>query len=189
MNGSCSSKCEDTTVTCGVVSTGIACEFEGFTGATAEVACGQRTVIGTACCGGCGCVPVEVYFDGAHCWQGIPKCTMPSFTDRLWDPHATSTPNTSFVPPSSFYLGSGGFGGNPALAGAGGESAGADSGGVGAQVRAARAAQVRAAQVRAARAARARAEMPAAVARHTPQVRVVRARAAHLGKPIITYLS
>lgn len=127
LNGSCSAKCEDTSVTCGVVSTGIACEFEGFTGATAQVACGQRVVIGTACCGGCGCVPVEVYFDGAQCWQGIPKCTMPSFTDRLWDPHPTSTPNTSFVPPSSFYLGSGGFGGNAGLAG--GESGGADSAG------------------------------------------------------------
>jgi len=119
-DGKCVTKCSDTVATCGVISTGFACEFEGFTGATAEVACAQRLVIGTACCGGCGCVPVELFFDGKRCWQGIPKCDFPQFSNKLYSPHPTSEPNPSFIPPVSFYLGSGGIGGSSANAGGGG---------------------------------------------------------------------
>ncbi len=104
--------CKNTPVTCGVESSGAACEFEGFNGATTQVTCGQQVVIGTACCGGCGCIPVEVYFDGTYCWQGLPKCMLPEFADQVFHPHATTTPNPSFMPPSSFYLGSGGIGGS-----------------------------------------------------------------------------
>ncbi|HKO47868.1 MAG TPA: hypothetical protein VJV79_09095 [Polyangiaceae bacterium] len=130
LDGGCTAQCEDTTVTCGVESTGIACEFEGFTGATAEVACGQRLIVGTACCGGCGCVPVELFFDGTRCWQGIPGCGLDQFNNRLFDPHATTTPNPSFIPPPSFYLGGGGIGGGDPVLTAGGAS-GAGAGGAG----------------------------------------------------------
>ena len=129
LNGNCTLQCQST-VTCGIEWPGFACELQGFTGATAEVSCGQRVVIGTACCGGCGCVPVEVYFDGVQCWEGMPECTLPQFTDQLLDPHAPTIPNPSFTVPStlagSFYLGSGGFGGG---GGAGGGSSAVESGG------------------------------------------------------------
>jgi len=121
LNGTCVSKCEDTTVTCGIESHGLACELEGFTGATAQVSCGQRVVIGTACCGECGCVPVEVYFDGSYCWQGVPECKVDALANRMFFPHQTTTPNPSFTPPDmgpgSFYLGSGGFAGSGGAAG------------------------------------------------------------------------
>ncbi len=124
--GNCGSECAVPTVTCGV-RTGAECEFKGFDGATAEVSCGKPTVVGIACCGACGCVPVEVYFDGAQCWQGIPKCeghdpSQPPFLQ----PHATTTPNPSFTPPTtvvgSFSLGNGGTGGGEAVGGGGGTS-------------------------------------------------------------------
>ena len=115
LNGSCISKCENSTATCGIVSTGAFCELEGFTGATAQVACGQRVVIGTACCGGCGCVPVEVFFDGKHCWEGMPQCKGLELDNRMLFPHPPTVPNPSYTPPATapgaFYLGSGGFGG------------------------------------------------------------------------------
>jgi hypothetical protein len=134
VNGSCTSKCEDKpSVTCGIESTGFACEFEGFVGATAQVACGQHVVIGMACCGGCGCVPVEVFFDGTRCWQGAPQCELPQFTNQFLDPHATTKPNPSFTPPSSYFLGTGGFGGaqaaDPAVGNSGAANAGGGNGG------------------------------------------------------------
>jgi hypothetical protein len=120
-------------VTCGIESNGFACEFEGFLGATADVSCAERVVIGTACCGSCGCVPVEIYFDGTRCWQGMPLCQLPGFNGRLFKPHRTTEPNPSFTPPPSFYLGSGGFPGTEAadaVAGTPGiESAGRGSAG------------------------------------------------------------
>ena len=132
LHGSCVSKGEDKPVTCGVEALGFACEFDGFVGATTQVSSGKRAVVGTACCGGCGCVPVEVYFDGSHCWEGIPQCTLPQFTDQLFDPHGTTQPNPSFTPPTTipgdFYMGSGGIGGS-APAAAGGETNGGTSAG------------------------------------------------------------
>ncbi|MEP7049204.1 MAG: hypothetical protein ABJB12_02580 [Pseudomonadota bacterium] len=137
LNGGCVSKCTDQTVTCTVQSLGFACEMEGFVGASKEVACGQRAVVGTACCGGCGCVPVEVFFDGTSCWQGIPACTTFAFTNKFYDPHgpgggvgaAFSLPGSV---PGSFFLGAAGadFGAPPAAGGAGSAgSAGTPSGG------------------------------------------------------------
>lgn len=52
LNGGCVSKCTDQTVTCSVQRLDSACELQGFVGASTQVACGQRAVIGTACCGG-----------------------------------------------------------------------------------------------------------------------------------------
>lgn len=137
VHGGCISACGTEIADCGVESVGFACEFEGFVGATARVACGQRVVIGTACCGGCGCVPVEVFFDGSRCWQGVPQCALSQFKDQLLDPHTTASPNPYFASPTdvpgNFYLGSGGIGGSAAgtssgTAGmSGGASAGADS--------------------------------------------------------------
>jgi len=126
LNETCTSNCEDRAVTCGIDPAGFACEFQGFQGATAKVSCGQRVVIGTACCGGCDCVPVEVYFDGTYCWQGVPQCKLGEFTNQMFFPHLATAPNTSFVPPSgvpgSFYLGSGGVPAVEVDAGAGGEA-------------------------------------------------------------------
>jgi len=126
LNGNCSSKCEDSdaTYTCGVQSLPFVCEFEGFNGATAQVACGERVVLGTTCCGDCGCVQVELFFDGSRCWQGIPDCALPAFKNRLVEPHPTTTPNPSFVPPDSFYLGNGGIGGKAPVASTGGGGGG-----------------------------------------------------------------
>lgn len=135
VDDTCTSDCHDTQATCGVISTGVACEFEGFADATAPVACGERVIVGTACCGGCGCVPVELFFDGENCWQGIPTCQLPEFTNRLFAPHPTTEPNPSFVPDGPFYLGNGGIGGsgmtggNTGGTGAGGTSSGNSAGG------------------------------------------------------------
>ena len=122
LEGSCTSNGENAQVTCGVESWH-ECEFIAFAGATAQVGWGQRAVVGTACCGQCECVPVEVYYDGAHCWQGIPQCN-----GELVNPHQTTTPNPSFtVNPDllgTYYVGSGGFGGGEPVDGRGGASAG-----------------------------------------------------------------
>lgn len=118
LNGNCTSDGDGEKVTCGVVS-GNECEFAGFVGATAQVAWGKSAMIGLACCGQCECVPVEVYFDGVRCWQGIPQCA----NNQFITPHPTTTPNPAFAPNKdaygSFYLGSGGFGGSPAEQGEG----------------------------------------------------------------------
>ena len=121
LEGHCDPKSPAQQVTCGVVA-GDACEFAGFIGATADVSLGQRAVIGTACCGACECVPVEVYFDGKQCWQGLSGCIA-----QLLNPHPTTAPNPAFSPPppsdsGSFYLGS---------AGSAGETAGGSAGGAG----------------------------------------------------------
>jgi hypothetical protein len=121
LEGNCESQCR-TKVTCGIQAAN-ECEFAGFDGATVEVGCGQRASVGVACCGACGCVPVEVYFDGTSCWQGIAECN-----GRLVSPHAPTTPNPSFTPNSSAY---GNFypGGAGAGAGGGAGASGASSGG------------------------------------------------------------
>lgn len=110
LDGNCDSDGDGAKVTCGV-EPWFECEFNGFVGATAQVGWGQRAVIGTACCGACECVPVEVYFDGKQCWQGIPQCT-----GNMVKPHETTTPNPSFTVPTdvygTFYVGTGGFGGS-----------------------------------------------------------------------------
>jgi len=113
------------------VSPGTACEFEGFTGATGEVTCNERVVIGTACCGGCGCIPVEVYFDGTYCWQGVPECKEQNLAQRMLYPHQPTTPNTSYIPPDnvpgSFLLGTGGFAGSEAMGGGAGNAGNAET--------------------------------------------------------------
>jgi hypothetical protein len=89
IDGGCVSKCTgQPSAICSVVSRDLLCELEGFSGASAEVACGQQVVIGTACCGGCGCVPVEVFFDGENCWEGVPSCAEPQWAGQLLKPHA-----------------------------------------------------------------------------------------------------
>ena len=126
LEGNCSAHGDGVKVTCGVESW-FQCEFSGFVGATAEVGWGQHAVIGTACCGACECVPVEVYFDGAQCWQGVPQCD-----GALHKPHATTTPNPTFTVPTdvygTFYLGSGGFGGSEATDGRGGADTAGEAG-------------------------------------------------------------
>jgi hypothetical protein len=88
---SCAALCTDGGVTCSVVGDPLSCEFEEFSEASAPVACGQTATVGTACCGACGCVAVEVFYDGARCWQGLPDCSQGAaaeFDGRWFDPHA-----------------------------------------------------------------------------------------------------
>jgi hypothetical protein len=125
LDGHCSTDGDGVQVTCGIEAW-FQCEYSGFVGATAQVGWGQRAVIGLACCGACECVPVEVYYDGAQCWQGITQCD-----GTLHKPHAPTTPNPSFSVPTdvygTFYLGSGGFGGRedaPVEAGGSGDRGG-----------------------------------------------------------------
>lgn len=134
VSGSCtSSKCSDQHVSCAIESTGVACEFEGFVGASTDVTCGERAVVGTACCGGCGCVPVEVFFDGSRCWQGVPQCTgLDQFSNKFFDPHAPGTKDGNFTRPDgvpgTFFLGSGGIGGSSAADAGAGDSNGGTAG-------------------------------------------------------------
>jgi hypothetical protein len=94
-----------------VLSQDVLCEVEGFAGASAEVGCGQRAIIGTACCGECGCVPVEVFFDGKNCWQGVPTCTVAQWADLFLDPHAPGAADGGWISAANngvtgqFYLG------------------------------------------------------------------------------------
>jgi hypothetical protein len=132
LDGGCVSKCIQPSAVCAVVSRGFLCELDGFVGASTEVTCGQRTVLGTACCGGCGCVPVEVFFDGTTCWQGIPACTGPV----LFDPHAQGASDAGWSVAThngvagTFYLGTMGPDAGDALAVDGGrEGASAGPGG------------------------------------------------------------
>jgi len=126
LDGSCITDCKDRRVTCGIETNGpVYCEFQGFTGATAQVACNQRAVIGMACCGGCGCIPVEVYFDGKYCWQGMPECSnVDSLSNRMLEPHLPTNADSSYTlpgsVPGSFTLGSGGFAGSQPDTGIGG---------------------------------------------------------------------
>lgn len=130
LDDTCVANCTTRTATCGVESFGAACEFEGLKGASAALSCGEHKVVGLACCGGCGCVPVEVYFDGWSCWQGLPQCSADQFANHMLDPHAPlDTDAPPFVPhtdvPGTFELGSGGFGGSSAggTSGSGGSDA------------------------------------------------------------------
>ncbi len=120
--GNCDSSCENTPVTCGIQA-GNECEYRGFVGATAQLTCGQHAVIGIACCGACDCVPVEVYFDGVSCWQGIPQCN-----GQLLYPHSTTSPNPSFTMPTdlqgSYTLGTAGGAGGASAGGGGGSGSG-----------------------------------------------------------------
>ncbi len=48
------------------------CELSGFAGASATLAPGETATVGVSCCGSCGCVAVEVRYDGTKCWDGGP---------------------------------------------------------------------------------------------------------------------
>ena len=117
LDDTCVSKCTVPSATCGIEAYGGYCEFAGFEGASTQVACGERKVIGTACCGGCGCVPVEVFFDGEQCWEGAPQCAYPIFASLMFSPHPPTPANAPpFTPstdvPGTFYLGGGGIAGS-----------------------------------------------------------------------------
>jgi hypothetical protein len=89
LDGGCTSNCtSDRGTTCEVILDHTDCELVEFAGAFATVACGQSAAVGTANCGGCGSVEVDVYYDGARCWQGIPDCPLPQFAGKFFDPHA-----------------------------------------------------------------------------------------------------
>ncbi|HEX7453818.1 MAG TPA: hypothetical protein VF294_16110, partial [Polyangiaceae bacterium] len=66
------------------------CEFELFNEVQTEVACGQTAAVGVANCGECGSVTVEVFYDGSHCWEGIPDCAPPGVFGKFLYPHAPS---------------------------------------------------------------------------------------------------
>ncbi len=111
VDGGCVSQCTNQSATCAVISSGVICELDGFVGASAEVGCGQRTIVGTACCGGCGCVPVEVFFDGTSCWQGVPTCAFSGLADQLFNPHDAGAADGGWISAENngvqgqFYLG------------------------------------------------------------------------------------
>jgi hypothetical protein len=111
-DGGCVSQCTtDQNAICAVVNRDVLCELIGFAGASTEVACGQRATVGTACCGACGCVPVEVFFDGKNCWQGVPTCTAPEVSGMFLNPHAPGAADGGWTSaanngePGQFYLG------------------------------------------------------------------------------------
>jgi hypothetical protein len=94
-SGSCAHMCPDAGVGCTVQFATFSCELAEFADASAIVTCGQTATVGTACCGGCGCVAVEVYYDGRQCWEGIPDCpdsAVAGFAGRWFDPHAPHAP-------------------------------------------------------------------------------------------------
>jgi hypothetical protein len=84
LDGTCTSSCAETSSTCTVIPWGLACEFEQFSGSSSQVACGETTKVGTASCGICGVVDVLLYFDGQHCWQGIPDCATDVLKGQLF---------------------------------------------------------------------------------------------------------
>jgi len=85
----CSADCHGDAATCSVIDFGYSCEFQAFAGVSAPLTCGELAVVGNACCGGCGCVDVVVYFDGKRCWQGLPSCALSDYAGKLRSPHAT----------------------------------------------------------------------------------------------------
>jgi hypothetical protein len=85
---SCVLTCTDASVTCVVAYASFSCELEEFAEASATVACGQTATVGTACCGACGCVAVEVFYDGKRCWEGIPDCSQGTVEGQWFDPRA-----------------------------------------------------------------------------------------------------
>jgi hypothetical protein len=88
LDGGCKASCTaDAGVTCTIAPSNFACELEQYADASADVSCGGTTTLGMACCGGCGCVAVEVYYDGRRCWQGMPDCAISQFTNEFFDPH------------------------------------------------------------------------------------------------------
>jgi hypothetical protein len=89
LDGGCTSNCDrDQSNICSVILDRTECELVELAGAFTTVACGQTAPVGTANCGGCGSVAVDVYYDGAQCWEGIPDCALPQFAGKLFDPHA-----------------------------------------------------------------------------------------------------
>jgi hypothetical protein len=85
---SCASNCTEASVICTVVPDTDTCELKEFVGASAQVACGEAAIVGTACCGECGCVAVEVFYDGTRCWEGIPDCSLVGLAGQWFGPHA-----------------------------------------------------------------------------------------------------
>jgi hypothetical protein len=88
VDGGCASNCAGETVSCGVESFANYCEFELFHDTPATVTCGQTATVGIANCGLCGSVAVQVFYDGSHCWQGVPDCQGSVSFGKLFDPHA-----------------------------------------------------------------------------------------------------
>ena len=86
--GICTEGCDAPSVTCVVGTLEIGCEIKQFRGMSATVGCGRTASVGTANCGACGSVAVEVYFDGKQCWEGIPSCSRPEYFGKFLDPHA-----------------------------------------------------------------------------------------------------
>jgi hypothetical protein len=89
VDGGCAPTCTGQTVTCAIESFDNYCEFEVFKDVPKQVACGQVITVGTACCGACGCVDVDLFYDGHECWQSTPACTPEKFTPgQFYGPHA-----------------------------------------------------------------------------------------------------
>lgn len=88
--GTCSANphptCAEPRAKCTVRDPGFSCELPKFAGVSATVACGATATVGTACCGACGCVKVEVYYDGEYCWEGFPDCSLPEYAGKLLFP-------------------------------------------------------------------------------------------------------
>lgn len=72
---------------CKIRSNGINCEFNQFEGQSALIVPGQTAKVGTSCCGTCGCISVQLYYDGFYCWQGVPECDCCNLQGRWLNPY------------------------------------------------------------------------------------------------------
>ncbi|MEP7051951.1 MAG: hypothetical protein ABJB12_16420 [Pseudomonadota bacterium] len=88
IDGGCAAVCHGQSARCAVAHAGYSCELAQFENTATTVACGETATIGTADCGGCGTVAVEVYFDGSRCWEGMPDCALSGFTGTFFVPHS-----------------------------------------------------------------------------------------------------
>ncbi len=82
------SSCATQTAVCTIVSASNACEIALTVGESATVACGSVATVRTVSCGGCTEVAVKVYFDGKHCWEGLPDCPLDEYAGKFFGPHA-----------------------------------------------------------------------------------------------------
>ena len=87
LDGGCAAVCHGQAAHCTVELAGFSCELDAFQSASANVACGETSTVGTALCGGCGSVDVQLYFDGTRCWEGLPGCTRPEYSGKFFLPH------------------------------------------------------------------------------------------------------